>query len=183
MKKEYYRLELKREAIEDKVKFLIINAIKENNGRISFQPTDDDDDYPLTILLSEKDVSFISITDVYLDNEGIIRADGIDDETAQIRKELKIEEGYDNILYFIGYVLRWFDKRSRQQVIDDTNTSIMVLSCALAEKEMSDKHGMLPEEFVDVCGENYTENFQNEFNPLYDKYYARISELADFEYK
>ncbi|WP_255498781.1 hypothetical protein [Dysgonomonas sp. ZJ709] len=178
MKKEYYRLKLKHETIDNKIKSLIINAIQENGGRISFQPTDDDDDYPLAILLLKKDVSFISIT------EGIIRVDGIDDDTQGIRKEFKIgEEEYDNILYFIGYVLRWFDGRSRQQVIDDTNTSIMELSCALAEKEMSDKHGMLPEKFMDVCGENYTEDFQDEFNPLYDKYYARISELADFEYK
>ncbi|MDH6382841.1 hypothetical protein M2451_004196, partial [Dysgonomonas sp. PFB1-18] len=29
--------------------------------------------------------------------------------------------------------------------------------------------------------ECYTEEYQNIFNPLYDKYYNKLSELADFE--
>ena len=184
MKKEYYRLKLRSETIGNKMKVLIIRAVKENNGRITFCPTNDDDDYPLTTSLPiDNEISFISVTDVYLDNEGLIRVDGIQDNTLDVKIGLEvIEDNYDNILYFIGYVLHWFDAQSGQFVIDDTNSSIMEMACELAEKEMVDGYGKLPEYFANKNGE-YTDFYQNIFNPIYDKYYNRIAELADFEYK
>jgi len=76
MKQEYYRLKFKEETIFEKMKTLIVRAVTENNGRITFKKDDDEDDYPITTALyGRKDIYFISITDVYLDNGGLIYAD------------------------------------------------------------------------------------------------------------
>lgn len=49
MKKEYYRLKLKREITEDKMKELIIRAIRENGGRITLQ-IDEDEENPFFVI-------------------------------------------------------------------------------------------------------------------------------------
>lgn len=63
---------------------------------------------------------------------------------------------------------------------DKINSQIMELSSELAEKELVDKHQILPEDMYD--GSNYKEEYQDEFNSLYDKYYSQLSQLAKFEY-
>lgn len=50
----------------------------------------------------------------------------------------------------------------------------------LAEKEMVDRYGKRPEYFANQNGE-YTDFYQDVFNPIYDKYYNLIADLADFE--
>lgn len=184
MNTEYYMLKAKEEVISNKMKSLIEKAIVENNGRITFYKTDDDDDYPLTTILSgKKDIYFISVTDVYLDNGGLIYADGIDDDTGCRKTEFKIgPEHYSDILYFVAYVLEWNTIQMNEEAVRDSmNSNIMELACELAEKELVDKYSWLPEAFMDESGENYAEDFQDEFNPLFDKYYNRIADLADFE--
>lgn len=184
MVQDYYMLKIKEEAIGEKMKSLIIKAINENNGRITFEKDENEDEYPLTTILSgRKDIYFISITDVYLGADGFIYADGIDDDTTYKRNEFQIEtKKYSDILFFIPYVLGWDNNAQQLQVAKDTiNTNIMEMSCELAEKEMVDRHNWLPEAFMDESGENYTEDFQDEFNPLFDKYYNRIADLANLE--
>lgn len=181
MKKEYYMLKSKEDVISEKMKSLIERAVTENNGRITF--TREDDNYPLTTILSgRKDIYFISITDVYLDNGGLIYADGIDDNTGCRKTEFKIEpKQYSDILYFIAYVLGWTGNKQESQNMKDTiNSNIMEMACNLAEKEMVDGYGKLPEYFANQNGE-YTDFYQDVFNPLYDKYYNRIADLADFQ--
>lgn len=183
MKKEYYMLKSKEDVISEKMKSLIERAVTENNGRITFSREDDDDDYPLTTILSgRKDIYFISITDVYLDNGGLIYADGIDDDMGCRKTEFKIEpEQYSDILYFIAYVLGWTGNKQESQNMKDTiNSNIMEMACNLAEKEMVDGYGKLPEYFANSNGE-YTDFYQDVFNPLYDKYYNCIADLADFQ--
>ncbi|NDV64007.1 hypothetical protein [Bacteroides sp. 224] len=63
---------------------------------------------------------------------------------------------------------------------DETNSQIMELASELAEKELVDKYHILPEDMCD--GENYKEEFQDEFNSLYDKHHSQLSQLAKFEY-
>ncbi|GEM_PF-2415932 len=184
MIQEYYMLKVKEEVINNKMKSLIEKAIVENRGRITFHKTDDGDDYPLTTILSgKKDICFISVTDVYLDNGGLIYADGIDDDTGCRKTEFKIEpEHYSDILYFVAYVLEWNTIQMNEQAVRDSiNSNIMELACELAEKKMVDRYNWLPEAFMDESGENYADDFQDEFNPLFDKYYNRIADLADFE--
>lgn len=184
MNTEYYRLKIKEEAISEKMKALIERAIAENGGRITFKKEEDEDDYPVTtILYGHKDLYFISITDVYLDDGGFIYADGMDDDTGCHEREFKIEpEQYSDILYFIACVLGWNDKSREQVVRDAVNSEMMELACALAEKEMVDRYNRSAEAFMDESGEQYTEDFQDEFNPLYDKYYDKLAQLAGFEY-
>ncbi|WP_165044880.1 hypothetical protein [Dysgonomonas sp. ZJ709] len=185
MKEEYYMLKSKEEIIRGKMKTLIIKAITEHNGRITFKKEEDDDEYPLTTLLSgSKDIYFISITDVYLDEGGVrIYADGIDDDSICRKTGFEIEEErYSDILFFIAYVLEWNKKENTQEIKDNINSTIMEMACELAEKEMSDGYGKLPEYFMNKDG-GYTDFYQNIFNPIYDKYYNRIAELADFEYE
>lgn len=61
---------------------------------------------------------------------------------------------------------------------DGIGCTLIELSCALAEKEMADKYNLLPEEFSD--GDNYKEEYQEEFNFLYDKYYNLLAGLCGF---
>jgi hypothetical protein len=183
MNTEYCMLKVKEEVISNKMKSLIEKAIVENKGRITFHKTDDDDDYPLTTILSgKKDIYFISVTDVYIDNGGLIYADGIDADTGCCKTEFKIEpEQYSDILYFIACVSGWNGNTQYSQSIKDAiNSDIMELACELAEKEMVNGYGKLPEYFANTNGE-YTDFYQNIFDPIYDKYYNRIVALADFE--
>lgn len=190
MNTEYYRLKAKEEVISGKMKALIENAIEENGGLITFRKDEDEDggddqeDYPVsTVLYGRKRPYRISITDVYLDNGRLIYADGMDDDTGCHERGFKTEpEQYSDILYFIACVLGWSDKSREQAVRDAVNSEMMELACALAEKEMVDRHNRLPEAFMDESGEQYTEDFQDEFNPLYDKYYDKLADLAGFEY-
>lgn len=182
MIREYYKLKLKESILKRNLRTLITKALKVNDRRVTFEKMDEEDDYPLTMLLSgRRDIYFISVTDVYLDEHENIYVDGIDDDTSYKRKEFKIEEDqYSDILYFIGYTLGWSDSRIEQSVISETNSTIMEMSCQLAEKEMVNTCGKLPEDFMKKNGE-YKVYYQAMFNPLYDKNYARIAELADFE--
>ncbi len=177
MKQEYLMLKLKQEQLSQKTKSLIVNAIEENNGRITFRK--EEDDYPITRILSGYS---ISITDVYLDEKGRICVDGIDNDIIGTSTELKIElEQYSDVLYFIAYVLGWDKNEMNSQTIKDTiNSNIMEMACELAEKEMVNGYGKLPEYFMNKKGK-YTDFYQDIFNPIYDKYYNRITALTDFE--
>lgn len=176
MEKEYYILKIKEETISKKMKSLIERVITENNGRITFKIKEDD--YPVTRILSGYS---ISITDVYLDGNGRLCADGIDNDITGKNTQLKIEsEHYSDILYFIAYVLGWNkNEMNLLAVRDSINSDIMEMACQLAEKEMVNGYGKLPEYFMNGDGE-YTEFYQGIFDPIYDKYYNRIAELADF---
>lgn len=177
MKQEYLMLKLKEEQLSQKTKSLIIKAITENNGRITFRKGQDE--YPITKILSGYS---ISITDVYLDENGRICINGIDNDITGTSTELTIEpDHYSDILFFIAYVLGWKRNPQETQVARDAiNSNIMEMACQLAEKEMVNGYGKLPEYFMNGNGA-YTDFYQDVFNLLYDKYYNRIAALADFE--
>jgi hypothetical protein len=141
MKQEYHRLKFKEETISEKKKVLILRALKENNGRITFKKEEEDDDYPpATILYGRKDTCFISVTDAYTDEEDNILADGMDDDTGCRKCGFRIEpEQYSAMLYFIGYTLGWNGNTHYWQSVKDTvNSAIMEMACQLAEKERVD---------------------------------------------
>ena len=57
----------------------------------------------------------------------------------------------------------------KEEIID----TIKQFACSLAEKELVDKYGKLPEQLMTKRGE-YRSKYQDEFNKLYDRYEDRL---------
>ena len=55
--------------------------------------------------------------------------------------------------------------------------TIKQIACSLAEKELIDKYGKLPERLMTKRG-TYRSKYQDEFNKLYDKYEDRLIRLS-----
>lgn len=55
--------------------------------------------------------------------------------------------------------------------------TIKQIACSLAEKELIDKYGKLPERLMTKRG-TYRSKYQDEFNKLYDKYEYRLIRLS-----
>ena len=60
----------------------------------------------------------------------------------------------------------------KEEIID----TIKQFACSLAEKELVDKYGKLPEQLMTKRGE-YRSKYQEEFNKLYDRYEDRLIRL------
>lgn len=89
-------------------------AVKESQGRISLTVAEGDEctelereDYPvISTLYGRRDNPQIRLTEVYLDKQDKIYADGIDDDTGEKRREFYVyPEQYSDVLFFIGHVL------------------------------------------------------------------------------
>ena len=61
----------------------------------------------------------------------------------------------------------------KEEMID----TIKQIACSLAEKELIDKYGKLPERLMTKRG-TYRSKYQDEFNKLYDKYEYRLIRLS-----
>lgn len=61
----------------------------------------------------------------------------------------------------------------KEEMID----TIKQIACSLAEKELIDKYGKLPERLMTKRG-TYRSKYQDEFNKLYDKYEDRLIRLS-----
>lgn len=57
----------------------------------------------------------------------------------------------------------------KEEIID----TIKQFACSLAEKELVDKYGKLPEQLM-TKGGTYRSKFQDEFDKLYDRYEYRL---------
>lgn len=55
--------------------------------------------------------------------------------------------------------------------------TIKQIACSLAEKELIDKYGKLPEQLTTERG-TYRSKYQDEFNKLYDKHEDRLIRLS-----
>ena len=55
--------------------------------------------------------------------------------------------------------------------------TIKQFACSLAEKELVDKYGKLPEQLM-TKGGTYRSKYQDEFNKLYDRYEDRLIRLS-----
>ena len=62
----------------------------------------------------------------------------------------------------------------KEEMID----TIKQFACSLAEKELIDKYGKLPERLMTKRG-TYRSKYQDEFNKLYDKYEDRLIRLSE----
>ncbi|MBT9909926.1 hypothetical protein ACR75L_15550 [Phocaeicola dorei] len=61
----------------------------------------------------------------------------------------------------------------KEEMID----TIKQIACSLAEKELIDKYGKLPEQLTTERG-TYRSKYQDEFNKLYDKHEDRLIRLS-----
>lgn len=90
-----------------KARSLIAETLREHGGRVTFTPSSEGEDYPVTAsLYGRYDVPRINITDVYLE-EGLgthIMADGIDSESGGKETGFQI---HDEQLYDIALFLKW----------------------------------------------------------------------------
>lgn len=61
----------------------------------------------------------------------------------------------------------------KEEIID----TIKEFACSLAEKELVDKYGKLPEQLMTKYG-TYRSKYQDEFDKLYDRYEYRLIRLS-----
>lgn len=84
----------------------IVETLRQHGGRVTYTPEKEDGEYPAASLLYGKhDFPRIDITDVYLEEDVYIMADGIDtDGRKRTRFQIYDEQLYD-ITLFLKYVL------------------------------------------------------------------------------
>ena len=61
----------------------------------------------------------------------------------------------------------------KEEIID----TIKQFACSLAEKELVDKYGKLPEQLM-TKGGTYRSKYQDEYDKLYDRYEYRLIRLS-----
>ncbi|MDR2805795.1 MAG: hypothetical protein LBB85_09200 [Dysgonamonadaceae bacterium] len=107
--REYFHLMAEEKKLKDGMKEVILAALKENGGRITFTPESDDDEYPVVATLwGTHDHPDIEITDVYVGKPEAISAAGADSSTGIKETGFEIyPEQYPEIMHFIGAVLEW----------------------------------------------------------------------------
>lgn len=96
--------------VERDIKEFIIETVQQEGGislNLTQEESENDRNYPITTTLyGEYDTPRIKLTDVYLDEQMNIYADGIDAETGEKRSQFYIySEQYADIFYFIGEVV------------------------------------------------------------------------------
>ena len=149
------------------------------------EPEKDDNDEWVKILVEAKhDMPWIIVTDLYMDACNSILVDGIDNEDFSKRCGFIIyPEHYPALCDFINDAIKLEENnpdnlQTGEKTKDEINSTILELASELAEKELVDKHQVLPYDLFE--DENYKEEFQDEFNSLFDKYYNRIAGLFGF---
>jgi hypothetical protein len=109
--KEFFYLMSQEEKLKKSMGKLILTVLKANNGRITFVPDNEDDEYPVSATLWGKhDNPIIDITDVYLAGKDrlSVYADGIEQSTGCMETGFEIyPEQYLGILQFFYAVLNW----------------------------------------------------------------------------
>lgn len=82
----------------------IVETLRRHGGRVTYTPGNEDGEYPVAALVYGKhDFPRIDITDVYLEEDNYIMADGIDSDGSK-RTGFQI---YDEQLYDIALFLKW----------------------------------------------------------------------------
>lgn len=155
--KEFFYLASEDKKLKEAVKELIFTALKENGGRITFVPKNDDADYPVTATLWGKhDNPIIEITDVYLSGKGEIFADGYDQSTGILEKEFLIyPEQFLEIMYFIGAVLEWKDtveEENREETVEKPEYEVTILFGSEVVCEYSDTGEIPSEDWINEHG-------------------------------
>lgn len=105
--KIYSRLNARNEQLKIDIRSFIIRQLIKNKRKISFVPDLKNEEYPTSCTLWGKHNNpLINITDVYINNDNNIYADGVGDD-GQERKGFKIyPEQYLDVFYFIKAVTK-----------------------------------------------------------------------------
>ncbi|GAB6013556.1 hypothetical protein [Viscerimonas tarda] len=153
--KEYIRLIAEQKRISNAIYNLIIAALKENNGKITFTEGLEDDwdsDYPVTSTFwSNKDNPNIDITDVYLDENDRVFVDGYNSHNGVFETRLEVETGqYSDVLDFIGAVSGWKNANDEEQ--DTEQVSVTIIFGTEAVREYEDSGEIPSEEWLEANG-------------------------------
>ncbi|KAA6302804.1 MAG: hypothetical protein EZS26_000974 [Candidatus Ordinivivax streblomastigis] len=152
---EYIRLIAEERTLRNQMKELVIATLKENNGRITFTPENEDDEYPVSATLWGKhDSPIIDISDVYLKENDEIYADGIDQQTGILEKEFRIyKEQYSDVLHFIGAVLNWKDTVETETDNSESGQFEVTILFGSEVVEQYEETGEIPsEDWLDANG-------------------------------
>lgn len=100
--------------LKNDIKSLILKTLHENGGRVTFTPSSNESDYPVTsTLYGKNDSPNINITDVYLGEGDSIYADGVDNVVGGKETDFLIyPEQYSDMMFFLAWVLDWESARS-----------------------------------------------------------------------
>lgn len=84
----------------------IVETLRRYGGRVTYTPENEDGEYPVAALVYGKhDFPRIDITDVYLEEDNYIMADGIDSDGGKRRGFQIYDEQLYDIALFLKYVL------------------------------------------------------------------------------
>lgn len=84
----------------------IVETLRRYGGRVTYTPENEDGEYPVAALVYGKhDFPRIDITDVYLEEDNCIMADGIDSDGGKRRGFQIYDEQLYDIALFLKYVL------------------------------------------------------------------------------
>lgn len=84
----------------------IVETLRRHGGRVTYTPGNEDGEYPVAALVYGKhDFPRIDITDVYLEEDNYIMADGIDSDGGKRRGFQIYDEQLYDIALFLKYVL------------------------------------------------------------------------------
>lgn len=90
----YHKIQELQESLQAEQKTLLIDLLKRNGGRVTSHPVPDEDgsvEYPVTMAFyGNYDNPNISITDVYLDGNGDLYVDGIDESTGIVEHKYQV---------------------------------------------------------------------------------------------
>jgi hypothetical protein len=136
------------------MKEIILAALKENSGRITFTPEDEDDEYPvIATLWGKHDNPLIEITDVYLGKQDAIFADGYEQPYGIFEKGFEIyPEQYWDITHFIAAVLGWKDTDEKNGQSANRPYEITILFGSNVICEYSDTGELPPKEWQEENG-------------------------------
>lgn len=107
---DYRQLLERQRELQGRMKQLAERLLARHGGRITSYPEPDEYggmDYPVTIIFYGKyGTQDINITAIYLDADGRLRADGIDDRNGTIEKNFEVpSEHYAGAIAFLAFAL------------------------------------------------------------------------------
>jgi hypothetical protein len=148
--KEYNRLSRAESELNGQMKDLIIKTLKEHNGRITFLPKDEYDEYPITATLYGKyDNPTVDISNVYLDKYDHIYVDGINVQSYLKEERFEIyPEHFSDVFHFIAAVLGWRWRKKEDETPNKESFEITVLFGSDVINEYSETGKMPSEEWL-----------------------------------
>lgn len=192
-KQIFSRLMMQQTMLHENMKKFIVQTIKEHDSwltldleSIGFDENElDYSNFPvLQPFVVGYDTCDIAVTDLYLSQNDNIIIDGYNTESDCFETKIHVDEKYYYfILMFISAVLDAVPHSEIFSEVCEMNSEILEIASELAEKELVDTLELLPGQMIgDMEEGTYTEEIQDKFNGLYDKYEDQLCRLTGFDY-